>query len=131
MPPYPAFSEVRTLLTLGSDVNGYPHTAHGGLVATVIDEVMGILLSVNKDHEEQRILAQEASSLARPRLSTMTASLELAYRKPVPTPCTVLVRVWFESVDDRKHFIRGSLDNGAGEVLTQARALMVRAKEKL
>ena len=133
MPPYPAISEVRTLLSLGSGVNGYPHIAHGGFVATVLDEVMGILLSVNKDYEEQRIVSEKIleSGRSQPRFSTVTASLELTYRKPVPTPGIVLVRAWFESVNDKKHFVRGQIENGTGLVFTQARALFVRLGEKL
>jgi hypothetical protein len=44
--------EIQTLLALESGINGYPHICHGGTVATNLDEVMGILLSVNKDWEE-------------------------------------------------------------------------------
>lgn len=29
-------------------LNGYPHLCHGGIVATIMDEVMGTLLAVNK-----------------------------------------------------------------------------------
>src|SRR5438477_8666761 len=44
-------NEVRTLLSLGYGVNGNSHLCHGGIVATIIDEVMGILLTVNKNLE--------------------------------------------------------------------------------
>ncbi|KAJ9649772.1 hypothetical protein H2199_000551 [Coniosporium tulheliwenetii] len=41
----PPIREVRILLDLGDGVNGYPHTAHGGFVATLLDEVVGVLLT--------------------------------------------------------------------------------------
>ena len=41
-------NKIKTLLSLGSGLNGYPHAAQGGLVATLVDETMGLLLSVNK-----------------------------------------------------------------------------------
>jgi hypothetical protein len=35
------FVEISTLLDLGSGINGYAKTCHGGFIATVFDEVMG------------------------------------------------------------------------------------------
>ena len=40
--------EVRMLIRLGSGLNGYPHICHSGVVGMLMDEAMGILLSVNK-----------------------------------------------------------------------------------
>lgn len=131
--PYPAISEVRTLFSLGSGVNSHPHVAHGGFAATLLDEVMGDLLSVNKDYEEQRLRSQNKiqSHQLRPGATTMTVSLSLSYRKPIPTPGMLLVRAWFDCVNGKKHFVCGAIENGTGDVLTQGRALFVRVREKL
>ncbi|KAI9747156.1 MAG: hypothetical protein M1815_004557 [Lichina confinis] len=67
--------EVRTLFALGDGVNGYPHSCHGGIVATIVDEVMGLLISVNRDMEDLTAT-----------VVTLTASLNVVYLKPVETP---------------------------------------------
>lgn len=43
--------ECRVLMRLGSGVNGHPDTCHGGFVAAVLDEVMGLLLTGNVERE--------------------------------------------------------------------------------
>jgi hypothetical protein len=43
----PAIQEVRTLMDLGNGVNGHPDICHGGFVATMLDEVIGVLLTLN------------------------------------------------------------------------------------
>ena len=49
-----AIQEVRTLMDLGNGVNGHPDICHGGFVATVLDEVIGILLTLNLEIERGR-----------------------------------------------------------------------------
>ena len=131
--PYPAIREVRTFLSFGDGVNGYPHVAHGGFAATLLDEVMGILLSANKDFEEKRLRSRDDDNptQTRRRFHTVTASVRLAYRKPIPTPSTVLVRAWFDRVDGKKNFILGTIEDGTGNVYTCGSALFVRVGEKL
>jgi hypothetical protein len=41
------YDEVRTILELGDGLNGHPKIAHGGFVATMLDEVMGVLITRN------------------------------------------------------------------------------------
>lgn len=41
------YDEIRELFELGDGLNGHPRIAHGGFVTTMIDEVMGILITVN------------------------------------------------------------------------------------
>lgn len=43
------YGEVRTIAELGDGVNGHPRVAHGGFVATLLDEVMGVLITLNSD----------------------------------------------------------------------------------
>lgn len=42
-----AFAEVRTIMDLGSGLNGHPNICHGGFVATMLDEVLGVLIQLN------------------------------------------------------------------------------------
>jgi acyl-coenzyme A thioesterase PaaI-like protein len=106
--------EIHTLLTLGYRLNGYPACAHGGIVATIIDEVMGMLLSVNK---RLGLIATQGD--------TMTAYLNVTYLKPVETPGTVLVSARFKEVMGRKHFLEATIKAGSGEVLSKAEALWI------
>lgn len=106
--------EIHTLLTLGYRLNGYPARAHGGIVATIIDEVMGMLLSVNK-----------GLGLIATQGDTMTAYLNVTYLKPVETPGTVLVSARFKEVIGRKHFLEATIKAGSGEVLSKAEALWI------
>lgn len=48
------FPEVRTLLELGDGLNGFPSTAHGGFLATALDEVMGVLITTNMEEAQRR-----------------------------------------------------------------------------
>jgi acyl-coenzyme A thioesterase PaaI-like protein len=118
---YPRYSpgarrieEVHTLLTLGYRLNGYPGRAHGGVLATVIDEVMGILLGINK-----------RLGLIATRGDTVTAYLNVSYVKPVQTPGTVLVSARFKEVMGRKHFLEATIKDGGGAVLARAEALFI------
>jgi thioesterase superfamily protein 4 len=41
------YEEVRMIVELGDGLNGFPKVAHGGFVATMLDEVMGVLITTN------------------------------------------------------------------------------------
>lgn len=115
--------EVRTIVSLGSGMNGHSHILHGGIVATLLDEVMGILLTSNKDPANASIQGE-----------TFTAYLHVNYLKPVDTPQTVLVTARFRELKGRKHFIESTIEDGDGAVLAKGEALWVgirESKEKL
>jgi acyl-coenzyme A thioesterase PaaI-like protein len=81
---------VSTLLSLDYGLNGMPHIAHGGLVATIVDEVIGILLaSFNKS------IGYIDSPIA-------TANLTVTYLKLV-APQTVLVKARLREARGRKY----------------------------
>lgn len=106
--------EVHSLMSLGCRINGYPRVAHGGVVGTIIDEVMAILLGVNK-----------RLGLAATQGDMVTAYLNVTYVKPVTTPQTVLVSARFKEVVGRKHFLEATVKDGDGEVLSKAEALFI------
>lgn len=115
--------EVRTLLSLGSGLNGNPKVCHGGIAATIMDEVMAVLLTVNKDIENAPV-----------RGATVTAFLHVTYLKAVTTPQVVLVTAKFQETKGRKYFIESAVMNGEKDVLAKANALFVKLngpKEKL
>ena len=106
--------EVHTLLTLGYRLNGHPGRAHGGVLASVMDEVMASLLSINK-----------RMGLVALRGDTLTAYLNVSYVKPVGTPGTVLVSARFKEIMGRKHFLEATIKGGDGVVLSRAEALFI------
>jgi acyl-coenzyme A thioesterase PaaI-like protein len=108
--------EVSALLSLRGGVNGYPGVAHGGIVSAIIDEVMGILTTINKDRKSM------------PEGDIVTAYLNVKYRKPVATLQTVLVSARFRKVEDRKYFIDGVVKDRFGTILTTADALWIQPK---
>ncbi|MCJ1391804.1 hypothetical protein MMC18_004671 [Xylographa bjoerkii] len=113
--------EVRTIITLGYRLNGYPHLCHGGVVATIMDEVMGTLCSVNK--RRNGIIG-----------GSVTASLSVSFLKPVRTPQVVLVTANFGEIKGRKSYVESSMKASDGIILAKAEALFIRIddpKERL
>ncbi|KAK6586050.1 hypothetical protein PZA11_001107 [Diplocarpon coronariae] len=106
---HPASDEILALLKLGRGLNGHIDTAHGGLLCVILDEMIG------NAAEYQRSAGT----------STMTAYLNVTYRKPVSTPGTVLVRAWVERVEGRKIFGRGVVEDGEGVVCASGEALFL------
>jgi hypothetical protein len=48
------FEEVRTIMELGDGLNGHPRICHGGFVATMLDEVCGVLITLNLEGKMRR-----------------------------------------------------------------------------
>ncbi|KAL9122430.1 MAG: hypothetical protein Q9187_001011 [Circinaria calcarea] len=107
--------EVCMLVSLGYRVNGYPHLCHGGIIATILDEVMGNLLTVNKNMEHAAV-----------RGTSVTAYLNVTYLKPVVTPLTILLTARFREITGRKYYVDASIEDGNKAVLAKAEALFIR-----
>ncbi|KAH9904891.1 thioesterase superfamily protein [Xylariomycetidae sp. FL2044] len=107
---------VKCLATLGSGMNGHPNVLHGGIVATLLDEVIGLLIPINRG---RGTIGRGSSS------AYMTAFLNTTYVRPVPTPSTVLVRANFVKVEGRKLFAEGTIEDEHGVVLARGTALYV------
>lgn len=134
--PDAQIQEVTTLLSLGPGVNGYPHVAHGGMIATILDEVMGILLSAKKDQEEHLTRSGRTtvagSSPSGERMATVTAELVVKYLKTLATPQTVCVKAWVAKSEGRKLWLEAVIEDQKSTVLATGKALFVTIrKEKL
>jgi thioesterase superfamily protein 4 len=112
---------VLTFFELGNGVNGFPNIAHGGFVATLLDELMGILLSVNQEYNHR----ERGEKL---EMDYMTAYLNMKYSAPLRTPGVVLGRAWVDKVESRKIWIRAVLEDEEGKGLTSAECLFVKAR---
>jgi len=73
--------------TFGPAHEGAPGMGHGGVLAALIDEAMGLAVAM------QRVLA-------------FTVQLDVAYRAPVPLNRPVTVRAWLEHHEGRKFTVR-------------------------
>ncbi len=85
---------------------GPPKHAHGGIIATILDEAMG---KVNK---LRHVIA-------------LTSRIEVQYLKPVPLGKPLIVESWESSVRGRRHVNVGEIRNEKGETLAKGRATFV------
>ncbi|KAL4812889.1 HotDog domain-containing protein [Aspergillus spinulosporus] len=111
-------NEVRIFCTLGSDLNGYPGILHGGIVATLLDEFMGLILSMSRAGGEPGMEGP------------VTAYLNTRFVRPVMTPGTVVVsgRI-VEAEEERKWKIVGDIKGEDGKALAEAECLYVLSRE--
>ena len=95
------------LFDLRPGINGYNGTAHGGFIAAMIDEAMGSLIFqndlVNAEAKAKGALPPDAQDFR--GLGYFTARLEVAYRRPIPTPSIVFATASLKGVEGKKaHF---------------------------
>lgn len=86
--------------------SGAPGIAHGGAVATVVDDVLGFLLYVA-------------------RMAGVTRHLEVEYLKPVLTGVPYVVRARVDSRDGRKLWVSCACTAPDGTVTFTAKALFL------
>jgi len=96
------YDEVLTMISVGNGMDGHEGILHGGFIAMILDEVMGM-----------------AGGLYAHK-STFTASLKLDYRKPISTPGMILVKGKTEKQRGRKLWVNGSIEDGRGLVFAEA-----------
>jgi uncharacterized protein (TIGR00369 family) len=85
---------------------GPPGHAHGGIIATILDEAMG---KVNK---LRNVIA-------------LTGRMEVDYLKPVPLATPLIVEGWEVRVDGREHIHAAEIRNGDGEVLAESKGTFI------
>jgi acyl-coenzyme A thioesterase PaaI-like protein len=85
---------------------GPPAHAHGGIIATILDEAMG---KVNKLHN----------------IVCLTSTMEVTYLKPVPLFKPLTVEGWEERVRGREHYRAAEIRNPEGEVLASSKGKFI------
>ncbi len=85
---------------------GPPGHAHGGIIATILDEAMG---KVNKLRS----------------VVAMTREMKVEYLKPVPLYRPLTAEAWEISVHGRQHVNTAEIKSEAGEVLARATGVFV------
>lgn len=92
-------------VSLGKAFEGAPGRAHGGIVAALFDETMGLVLTIH-------------------RMLAFTARLEISYLAPTPVNQTIVARARLLERDGRKLTITAQLTAG-DEVVAEASALFI------
>jgi acyl-coenzyme A thioesterase PaaI-like protein len=101
-------------LTLGDPYQSYPGVAHGGILATILDETMG-----------RAILAEEGSDSINSARFMFTAQMQIRYRKPVPLNQEIVVRGWVTQDRGRKVEVSGEVVLADGTTAVEASATLV------
>lgn len=91
---------------IGPDYQGAHGFIHGGIIATVLDEVMS---KVSRFSD----------------VRTVTAELNVAYLKPVPVDAELLVEGFQVRREGRQLYHQGEIRDAAGVLLAQARGRFV------
>ncbi|KAK8149855.1 hypothetical protein G3M48_005293 [Beauveria asiatica] len=110
------------LFQLGVKLNGYRDTTHGGVLASLLDEVVGY----NVDGLCGCIEAQQGSGASRNRL--YTAYLNTTYKRPV-SPGVYAVESRLVRRDGRKWFLEGRIVGAEGVVHTEAQVLYIQSRD--
>lgn len=118
-PPNELIPDLFAFLQLESGIGGFPGYAHGGFVCTILDEITGLLCSLNRARG------------AMDRRPAMTGYLNTRFLKPVKVPGTVLARARVTRTEGRKSWVEGWLEDESGEVLAKAEAIFVNLKGRL
>ncbi|TID23491.1 Methylcrotonoyl-CoA carboxylase subunit alpha [Venturia nashicola] len=117
--------ELRTLVSVGPGVNGWQDMLHGGIAATLLDELMGVLLHLNNDLLKERA---RAAGKVHEHTNTVTAELTIKYLKPVITPQTMLIRVWLVKMEGRKGWIDGAIEGANGNVMVKGSGFFIQLR---
>lgn len=93
------------LFDLGPGVRGYNGSTHGGLIASLIDEAMGSLISIN--YLTQATLQAKGRRLPPGTLDlnntrVLTAGMNVRFQKQVPAPGAVAVTASVARIEGRK-----------------------------
>jgi uncharacterized protein (TIGR00369 family) len=97
---------IRGMFRLGAEYQGGAGFIHGGIIATVLDEVMG---KVSRFRDVRAV----------------TAELSIEYLKPVLVDADLDVQGYEVESKGRNLFIEGEIRDGAGQLLARGRGRFV------
>jgi Thioesterase superfamily len=96
-------------------INGHPKTAHGGVLASILDELTG---SCAIAHQPDKTIP------------LYTARLETIYKAPVFVPSNVICTSCVTRKEGRKYCVRAQILDEKGMVMTEGEALLIESKTK-
>lgn len=101
---------VHATIELTDLYSGEPGIVHGGIQATILDEVMG--------RSVQHAIRARLGELQ----TSVTASLELRYRLACPVNTSIRAEGWVTGIEWPSLHVDGRLVDPAGQVVTEATA---------
>ncbi len=107
------YQRVVARVTLGEQYQSYPGMAHGGILATILDETMG-----------RALLADERADAVELARLMFTAKMEIRYRRPVPLNEEFTVRGRVEQDRGRTALVSGEIVRADGSVAVEASATL-------
>ena len=144
-----AIPAVKTLYALGPGLNGFARVLHGGIVAALLDETMGVLLTTNEQHVVLAPSLPAATAVAGPgsdlvsgdadarreenrrarsggTIDCVTASMSVRFRAPVRTPAAaVVVEAKVVRAEGRRLYLTAEL-SAEGKLCAIGEAVFVR-----
>jgi uncharacterized protein (TIGR00369 family) len=105
----------QTVYTAADHLAGAPGVIHGGVQATLLDEVMGHAVHFAD---------------ADPDLDIATVEFSLRYRRPAPVAVPLTIRARLLRAEDRDYFVSGEIVSPDGDVLTTAEARWRRLRRR-
>jgi hypothetical protein len=106
---------------LESGINGWEDTAHGGLLAALFDESLGLCA------EGYRVFNKSSNETG----TLYTATLDVSYRAPVLTPSVMQIQTWVRRREGRKWFLEAKMLDQDGAVRAEAKSLYVSERATL
>ncbi|KAK7187105.1 uncharacterized protein CC84DRAFT_1161694 [Paraphaeosphaeria sporulosa] len=106
----PSAAEAIILVSIGSDIDGGVRRLHGGVTASLLDQVMGTLLSYYYEN------------------TSATSELNVKYKKAIATPCILKVRAKLVREKGRWVETWGSVEDGRGTVFAEGSGAFVLEK---
>jgi acyl-coenzyme A thioesterase PaaI-like protein len=100
-------------------VNGYVNTAHGGVLAALLDETMGLCAEI------YRVFVSSE------QVHLLTAKLEVSYHSPLPTPGLIVIKTWVKRKEGRKWFLEAHILDHEGSLKATAKSVYVRLQSPL
>ncbi|POR35836.1 Uncharacterized protein TPAR_03965 [Tolypocladium paradoxum] len=115
-------TRVSALFALGEGLCGYEALLHGGMTTTMVDETLGVINELNT------ALGKTGSLYA---ASSVTASLNIKFLRPIPAEGEVCVTAWVEGVEGRKTLMKAEVTGPEGEKMAVAESVWVAVKPKI
>ncbi|KAI9029756.1 HotDog domain-containing protein [Phycomyces nitens] len=106
-----SMTQVTIVCHLGTELCGHDGIIHGGMLATLLDEVLACV-----------------AFPALPNNIGFTANLNIDYRKPVKSDQWVVLRGKLDRLDGRKAFVEAWIEDLEGTKMTEAKSLYVAPK---
>ncbi|MFT5033313.1 MAG: acyl-coenzyme A thioesterase PaaI-like protein [Bermanella sp.] len=101
----------RANVTMGWRFEGPPGSVHGGLVAALFDDFLGMAQMMGNQ-------------------PGMTGTLTVKYRRPTPLETPLEMSAWVDRTDGRKTFVHGQIEAG-GAITAECECIFIRPKEDM